>query len=150
MVVDKILGSVKTSICTLNPCPSQLLKSCNNHLKKPLTSIINQSLAQGTFSWSLEKVVICPLLKRYLYRNMMTNYCLISNLPFLGKCTEKIAADQFQVFLDNLSVLHSFQSSFRPGYMTAVALLALVNDLCLNEKAILLCCYYWIHLQYLI
>lgn len=39
---DRILGSIKASICTLALCPSSLLKLFKDHIYEPLMSIINQ------------------------------------------------------------------------------------------------------------
>lgn len=43
----------------------------------------------------------------------MVNYCLVSNLPFLGKVIERAVAEQLQASLDNTCALDPFQ----PGWM---------------------------------
>ncbi|KAF7249253.1 putative RNA-directed DNA polymerase from transposon BS, partial [Varanus komodoensis] len=64
---------------------------------------------------------------------MATNYRPVANIPFLGKVLERVVAGQLQALLDETDYLDPFQSSFRPGYGTESALVALYNDLC-REK----------------
>ncbi|KAF7252571.1 RNA-directed DNA polymerase from mobile element jockey [Varanus komodoensis] len=65
---------------------------------------------------------------------MAVNYRPVANIPFLGKVLEQVVAGQLQALLDETDYLDPFQSSFRPGYGTESALVALYDDLC-RERA---------------
>lgn len=56
-------------------------------------------------------------------------YCPVSNLLFLCKVVERLEAKQLQVFLEDASILDSFQSVFCPGYGMETELVTLTDDL---------------------
>lgn len=79
--------------------------------------IINLAFETGVFPEELKEVVIRLLFKKTTLDPAESdpgNYLPFSNLMFLGKVIEKVAAKQLQEFLDNTSVLDPFQSSFHP------------------------------------
>ncbi|KAF7234897.1 E3 ubiquitin-protein ligase TRIM21 [Varanus komodoensis] len=81
-----------------------------------------------------QEAVVQPVLKKAsLDPEMATNYRPVANIPFLGKVLERVVAGQLQALLDEADYLDPFQSSFRPGYGTESALVALYDDLC-REK----------------
>lgn len=66
-----------------------------------------------------------PLFKKATLDSLNpTNYCPVSYLPFLVKVTEKLPAEQPQVFLDG-----TFQSSFCPTNGMVAALVTFTDDL---------------------
>lgn len=60
-----------------------------------MLTIVNASLLSGTFLESLKTDVIKALLKKNnLDASILNNYRPISNLPFVGKITEKVVYKQ--------------------------------------------------------
>ena len=59
----------------------------------------------------------------------LANYELVSNVPFLGKVLECMAANQLQEFLDEMHYLDPFQSGFNPGYGIETDSVTWVDDL---------------------
>ncbi|KAF7239150.1 Mitogen-activated protein kinase kinase kinase 14 [Varanus komodoensis] len=93
--------------------------------------VINASLREGRVPTPLKEAVIRPILKKAsLEPEVAANYRLVANILFLGKVLEQVVAGQLQAFLDETDYLDPFQSSFKPGYGTKSALVALYNDLC--------------------
>lgn len=79
MDMDKILGPVKATTCTLDLG----LKLGMDYINKVSVPILNQSLTQGMFPQLIKEAVIHLL--------------LVSNLPFLGKLVERVIVGQLQV-----------------------------------------------------
>lgn len=50
-----------------------------------------------------------------------------SDLPFLAEVLEWVVVSQLQGSLEETGLADSFQSSFRPGFGTEIALVALVH-----------------------
>ena len=65
-----------------------------------------------------------PSLDYQLYKNHRP----ISNLMFLSKCCEKVAASQFISHLRENKLEEIFQSAYKVGYSTESALLRVHND----------------------
>ncbi|KAF7247959.1 putative RNA-directed DNA polymerase from transposon BS [Varanus komodoensis] len=132
--VDKVLGRVHPTTCLLDPCPSWLINDSKHGIGTWILEVVNASLREGQVPAPLKEAVVRPVLKKAsLDPEMATNYRPVANIPFLGKVLERVVAGQFQALLDETDYLDPLQSSFRPGYGTESALVALYDDLC-REK----------------
>uniref|UniRef100_A0A803SQV2 Reverse transcriptase domain-containing protein n=1 Tax=Anolis carolinensis TaxID=28377 RepID=A0A803SQV2_ANOCA len=128
--VDRIMTAARPTTCSLDPCPSWLVKSCLDGLREPLLNIINSSLEQGVFPEGLKEASVSPLLKKPdLDRSVPASYRPVSNLPFLGKLVERAAVEQLQQFLNDTVGLDPFQSGFRKGHGTETVLVAITDQL---------------------
>ena len=84
--------------------------------------------------------VVFPLKKILLYREDFKKYRPFSNLPYPGKITEKVIVKQMNSHMTPIHKLHDiFQSAYRNGHSTEIALLCIYNDLLdLLEKCVFL------------
>ena len=130
-VRNAILSS-SNSTCSLDLIPTMLLKSCIDSLLLPITTLINLSLAEGTFPTSFKTAIVKPLLKKYsLPREDLASYRPISNLNFISKILERIIHTRITSHLQSFPSICPFQSAYRKFHSTETALLRIQNDLLL-------------------
>lgn len=92
--VDRILGSVKTTICALDLCSSWLVKTYENHVNESLKCIINQALTSGhlpsaTQKWAYTIQLLCICFTIQLSRTAQHNHNLEMNYLFKGQNFEQ-------------------------------------------------------------
>lgn len=76
-------------------CPSWLLKAGGEGTYSP-SGHVNLSLGIGVFLEGLKEAMVALFLKKPpLYQTDPSNYHPVSNVSFLGKVTERVAAEQF-------------------------------------------------------
>ena len=120
------------------PVPTKFLK--NDFLpilQKTITNIANSSFQSGKFPSVLKTAMVTPLLKKAnLDKDVLKNYCPISNIPFLSKVLEKVAAKQIYQHLEQNGMSEKLQSAYKPLHSTETALLRIQNDILtgLNDK----------------
>ena len=61
-------------------------------------------------------------------KDYLNNYCLVTNVLFMGKLIKRLVADQLQAFLGDTDTLDPFQTGFRPCHVTETALVELLDD----------------------
>ena len=128
--VHETIAKCKTKSCSLDPIPSCLLKGCSTALERPISTIINASLATGCVPSSLKVAKVIPCLKKpSLEKNDLNNYRPISNLPYLSKALERVVGCQLKQHLSTNLLLSSFQSAYRCNFSTETALLRVQNDI---------------------
>ena len=131
-----IIEHFKPKSCMLDPAPTQVLIQSADVLADPLTKLINASLTSGVFPTSLKQGVIHPSIKRQaLDRQMFSSYRPITNIAFLSKTLERVAAAQTINYLIANHLLAKLQSAHRRFHSTETALLCVFNDIsCAIDK----------------
>jgi len=90
----------------------------------------NASLREGILPGSQNAAIITPVLKKAnLDPDACKNYRPISNLTFLSKVTERLAAQQLTQYLQDCQLLPVLQSAYRRGHSTETAVLKVISDI---------------------
>ena len=127
--VTKVIMSMASKLCKSDPVPTNLLKEILPQVIKPITKIINTSLELGVFASQWKVVIVKPLLKKMMGLELMTsNYCPVSNLPFLSKVLERCMVNQFTAHCDVNNLLPGYQLAYRRNYSCKTALINITND----------------------
>jgi hypothetical protein len=126
----KIIRKMQTKSCPLDPLPTWLVKELLPELIPVMTKIVNLSLTSGSVPPSMKLALVSPLLKKILFAiEILKNYRAVSNLPFMAKVTEKVAAGQLIYHMKENDLDEKFQSSYKAQHSTETALLCVHNDL---------------------
>ena len=127
--VKKIISDMKPKTSSgFDKISLKLLKTCSSSLAKPITLIINQSLATGIFPDLLKIAKVIPIFKKD-NEQLFDNYRPISLLPVISKVFEKVVHIQtFKYFTENL-LFYKHQYGFREDHSTELASLELVDRL---------------------
>ena len=84
--------------------------------------IVNKGLKQTIMSTSLKQTVVTPFLtKTSLDKENVKNYQAVSNLPYLGKCIEKVAIKQMEDHLSENNLHEPLQSAYKTYHSTETA-----------------------------
>jgi hypothetical protein len=131
--IGKIIRQAAPKSCCLDPVPTHLVKECLDVLLPVITRIINLSLSSSTVPTPFKIAAVTPILKKAdLIPDILKNFRPISNLPFLSKILEKVAAKQLILHKDVNGLREIMQSAYRKHHSTETALLCVQNDLLLS------------------
>ena len=130
-ILDLIIKAPPKS-CSLDPIATWLLKDARilPVVSSTITKIVNTSLQSGIFPQSLKVALVRPVLKKsYLDPENLVNYRPISNIPYIGKITEKVVAKQLTDYFQSNCLFDDKQSAYRTGRSTETALLKVKSDI---------------------
>ena len=127
--IRSLIMSYGNKFCALDPLPTWLLKQCIDELLPLITSIINNSMATGTFPSELKNAIIVLLLKNLkLDHENLKNFRPVANLHFLSKLLEKLVVSRLDEHLVDCSLYDPLQSAYRKNHSTETVTLKLCND----------------------
>jgi hypothetical protein len=140
--LTKIVMSTKSKSCSLDPIPTTLLKEHIDVLAPSLVEIVNLSFKEGSIPSSEKRALVRPLLKKKdLDAENLKNYRPVSNLSYLSKLVERIAAKRLNEHMSINNLNEKFQSAYKPQHSCETALLRVQSDILEavdNKKCILL------------
>ena len=126
--VTKVIMSMASKSCEIDPVPTNLLKEILPQVIKPTTIIINTSLELGVFASQWKVAIVKPLLKKIGLELITSNYQLVSNLSFLSKELERCMVSQFTAHCDVNNLLPGYQLAYRRNYSCKTALIKITNN----------------------
>ena len=119
----KIVTKAPTKHCYLDPAPTSLVKRLVLLLAEILAKIRNASFHGAIFPANLKEADVRPRLKKpTLDLDDVNSFRLISNLSFLSKVIERIAAARLSVHIESQQLLPSRQSAYRAHHSTETAI----------------------------
>ena len=130
--VCKLLNQLDAKKATgLDRIPCKLLKLSSSIVGPSLAYIFKSCIDAEIFpnEWKIAKVT--PLFKKGSKREL-GNYRPISVLPLISKIFEKIIYRQLYDYLQDNSLLNTYQSGFRSMHSTLTALLETTNNWSIN------------------
>ena len=111
--VTKVIMSMASKSCEIDPVPTNLLKEILPQAIKPITKIINTSLELCVFTCQWKVAIVKPLLKKIGLDLITSNYQPVSNLSFLSKVLERCVVNQVTAHCDVNNLLPGYQSAYR-------------------------------------
>ena len=88
--VIKLVKSLPSKSCELDPIPTNLLKGMLTEHEPLIAAVVNSSLDQGIFPSSLKVVLLRPLLKKINMDPIKKKYRPVSILVHFGKLIENL------------------------------------------------------------
>ena len=139
-VLDQLRNLDETKAADSYDIPVKLIKLVQNHIAKPLTTLINLSFSTGYYPKALKYAKVIPIFKAKA-KNEVSNYRPISLLSLFNKIFEKLMYSRLIGFLNKNTVLYTHQFGFQKNKSTSLAIL----DVCIKlvesiEKGEFSCC----------
>ena len=124
--VEKLVSNAPSKSCELDPISTWLLKLCYCELLPINHASLVTSVVPAVFKCAIVK----PVLKNATLDNdALHNYRHVSNLPFVSKLVERLAAKQLIAHLDDNALRDQFQSACRAGHSTETVLMRVKKDI---------------------
>ena len=132
---QKVIASMNSKHCSLDPLPTSILKSCLDELGPLMLCIIKKSLEEGKFPKALKHSIVTPIIKdRKADQNDFKVYRPVSNTPFLGKLIEKVVLQQTTTHLETNGLFAKYQSGYRKHHSCESAMFRVMNDIMKAKK----------------
>ena len=112
----------------LENIPARLLKDSAPIITRPLTTLINRSLSEGSLPSDWKHAVVTPIHKSGS-KTEAANYRPISTLPVFAKIPELAVHTMIYAYLQEYNLFSNYQSGYRPLHSTSTCLID-VTDSC--------------------
>ena len=123
--VIKVITTSPAKHCELDPAPTWLIKRLLPLLADVIAKMCNASLSEGIVPVDMKCAAVHPRLKKTtLDPDDLASYRPISNLSFISKTLERLAANRFMVHAERHKLLSNRQSAYRPNHSTETAVVA--------------------------
>ena len=126
--LEEVILSTPNKNCELDPIPTSLLKQILPSIVTIIADIINISLRDGIFPETLRKALVRPLLKKPNLDLLDKNYRPVSNLSYVIKLLEQVAAVPLVNHIENHGLIEVYQSAYHALHSTETALLKVKTD----------------------
>jgi exonuclease III len=127
--VEKIMSKQQPKLsCGIDTINNKLVKTCSKGLAKPMTMIINKSIAEAQVPATYKKARLIPLFKKGATGDC-GNYRPVSLLSALSKILEKVICKQMMSYLDENNLLCPDQFGFRPKSQTNHVVQKMMNTI---------------------
>ena len=130
--VREIITKSSNKTCNLDFLPVALIKKFLEILLKPITLIINKSLATGQFPETWKNSLVTPIPKKINTEALFKNFRPISNLSFFSKLIEKSALLRYIPHLNNTKKFAINNSAYKPVHSTETLITKVNNDIMVN------------------
>ena len=139
-VVKRYILKAPLKQCINDPIPTWLLKECIDVLLPIITSMVNCSFRNGVFATAWKNAVVVPLIKKPGAGVELSNYRPISNLCFISKLVERIAADQITFHMHKNDLFPVYQSAYRQFHSTETMLCRITSDIfqCMGNQQVVM------------
>lgn len=128
--IVRLIGKAPTKHCSLDPAPTWLIKRALPLLAGTFAKICNTSFCEGVFPQNLKQALVRPRLKKStLDPDDLNSYRPISNLTFLSKVVERVAAVRLRRHVESERLLPDRQSAYRPHHSTETAIIAVHDEI---------------------
>jgi hypothetical protein len=127
--VSRLLRSMPSKQCTIDPIPTWLVKELDDVLAPVLTAMVNLSFSTGIFPESQKHATVKPLLKKTLDPTECAYFWPIFNLSFVSKLTEKLAVHRFASHAEKNQLFQTCQSAYRHFHSTETAVTIMYNNI---------------------
>ena len=137
--VEHIIKQVPPKSCESDPIPMDLLRDILPSVLNIIMDITNGSLQQGVFPNAFKESLVKPLLKKANLDLVDKNYTPVSNLQFISKLIERVAAEQLVDHVNRNNLMEVNQSAYREFHRTETALVKVREDIlkAIDNKEIL-------------
>ena len=128
--LTKMISEMNNKSCSMDPMPTQLVKSCKDLLFPIILKIINLCFAESYFPDSLKTAIVTPILKdNSKDPDEYRNYRPVSSLPFLSKVVEKAIHEQLSEYIESNNLHAKYQSAYRQSHSCETAMLKVVDTI---------------------
>ena len=126
--VKNMVKTIKTNACGADDISAYFIKISIEYTADILADIINASFVNNFFPTRWKEAIVKPIPK-VTNPTKASDYRPISLLPAFSKISEKIAAKQMSLFLQEHKLLDKLQSAYRNLHSTTTALLTVSDDI---------------------